>query len=176
VGNAGAGRVAGPVRAVVAVVVAVLVSGCGAEAEPERAAEPACGSEIRTGPLPEWARAGFSDDGSGFPHVLGRDGDLLGVLFGAPLRAPPAADRANKILWVSRTEVTPGDPLRIAARLDGGTETADREIAGGPGPSIVDLPRAGCWRLTLSWSGHTDTLDLTYTPPGPSRSAGPGGG
>jgi hypothetical protein len=108
--------------------------------------------------------------------VLGRNGDLVAVLFGAPLKAPPAADRNNKILWVSRTPVTPGDPLRIEARLDGTTETADREVAGGPGPSIIDLPRAGCWRLTLSWSGRTETLDLTYTPPEPPRSAGPSAG
>jgi hypothetical protein len=156
----------------VAVVAAMLVSGC--DAEPGRTPVPACGSEIRTGPLPEWARAGFSDDGSGVPHVLGRNGDLAAVLFGAPLSAPAGADRANKILWVSRVPTTPGDPLRIAARLDGATETAGREVAGGPGPSIVDLPRAGCWRLTLSWSGHTDTLDLTYTPPEPRASVGAG--
>jgi hypothetical protein len=32
----------------------------------------------------------------------------------------------------------------------------------GPGPSTIDLPEAGCWRLTLSWSGRKDSVDLAY--------------
>jgi hypothetical protein len=55
--------------------------------------------------------------------------------------------------------------LRISARSADGTQTLSREVAGGPGPSIVDLP-AGCWHLTLTWSGHTDALDLRYDPVG----------
>jgi hypothetical protein len=35
-------------------------------------------------------------------------------------------------------------------------------VGGGPGPSIIDLPQAGCWHLALKWSGHTDTMRLTY--------------
>ena len=101
--------------------------------------------------------------------MLGRSGNIVGVLFGAPLTAPPAPDRSNKILWVSQAPVTSGDPLRITARLDGATETVTREVAGGPGPSIIDLPRAGCWHLTLTWSGTTETMDLTYQP-GATRS------
>jgi hypothetical protein len=38
-----------------------------------------------------------------------------------------------------------------------------RVVVGGPGPSIIDLPAAGCWRVSLAWSGRTDTLDLQYT-------------
>jgi hypothetical protein len=37
-----------------------------------------------------------------------------------------------------------------------------REVDGGPGPSIINLPSAGCWRLSLTWSGHRDQLDLRY--------------
>jgi hypothetical protein len=149
----------GRIAAAVLAVAGLLPAGCGAEAAP-----PACAPAVSTGPLPAWARAGFSDDGSGVPHVPGRGDAILAVLFGAPLRAPPAAGRSNKILWVSRLPVTPGDPLRITARQDGGG-TAEREVTGGPGPSVVDLPAPGCWRLTLSWSGHTDTLDLDYARP-----------
>jgi hypothetical protein len=50
---------------------------------------------------------------------------------------------------------------------DGTSEPVRRTVAGGPGPSIVDLPAAGCWRLALTWSGHTDTMDLVYRPPTP---------
>jgi hypothetical protein len=99
--------------------------------------------------------------------VFGRAGDILGVLFGFPLNAPPADDHNNKILWVSRAPLTRGDDLLITAKLDGTTDTVDRKVLGGPGPSIVDLPKPGCWRLTLRWSGHTDTMDLAYTRPTP---------
>ena len=37
-----------------------------------------------------------------------------------------------------------------------------RTVAGGPGPSIIDLPAAGCWRMALTWSGHSDSIDLRY--------------
>jgi hypothetical protein len=37
-----------------------------------------------------------------------------------------------------------------------------RKVSGGPGPSIVNLPSPGCWRLTLRWSGRADSLDLSY--------------
>jgi hypothetical protein len=149
--------------------VALLAAGCTADNEASPPATPTpsatgCGSAPQTGPLPVWARTGFSGDGAGVPHVFGRDGGILGVLFGGTLSAPPAPDRSNKILWVSRLPLTPGDPLKITARLDGTTETADRTVAGGPGPSLVDLPRPGCWHLSLAWSGHTDAIDLTYQP------------
>jgi hypothetical protein len=37
-----------------------------------------------------------------------------------------------------------------------------RTVTGGPGPSIIDLPASGCWRLMLRWSGRVDSLDLDY--------------
>jgi hypothetical protein len=155
----------------------LLASGCTAgrpasAPSPAPAAAPpsasaACKPQISTAALPAWARAGFSDDGSGIPHVMSRGGDILGVLFGRELNAPPAADRNNKILWVARVTGRPGEPLEITAVRDGTSEPVRRTVAGGPGPSIVDLPAAGCWRLTLTWSGHTDTMDLIYRSPAP---------
>jgi hypothetical protein len=142
------------------VVVALLVSGCTSP----RATATDCASAVSTGALPTWARAGFSDDGSGVPHVLGRDGTIVAVLFGGTLSAPPAPEVSNKILWIPRSAAAAGDPLRIIARLDGTTEAVSREIAGGPGPSIIDLPRPGCWHLSLAWSGNTEAMDLTYQP------------
>ncbi|XVU29000.1 hypothetical protein ACQPZJ_18640 [Actinoplanes sp. CA-054009] len=117
---------------------------------------------MRTDALPDWARAGFSWDGSGMPHVFGERGEILAVVFGAPLKSPPAEDRANKILWVARESVEPGGDLVVSAVLDGTDVRAEQKVAGGPGPSLVDLPRAGCWHLTLTWSGRTDTMDLIY--------------
>jgi len=42
----------------------------------------------------------------------------------------------------------------------------ERRLEQFPGPSFVDLPEPGCWRLTLTWADRTDTLDLEYVRPG----------
>jgi hypothetical protein len=58
--------------------------------------------------------------------------------------------------------------LRISAQRMDGTRLVGRPVRrlvmGGPGPSIIDLPAAGCWRMSLAWSGRTDQIDLTYRP------------
>lgn len=113
--------------------------------------------------LPDWARAGFSDPEPRMPYLLGEHGDIAAILFAQPLASPPASDHNNKILWVS--PYADGSSLRITATLADGAATVTREVSGGPGPSIIDLPRPGCWRLTLRWAGRTDTLDLAYVTP-----------
>ena len=98
--------------------------------------------------------------------MLGRSGEIAALVFGYPLRSPPQKDRGNKILWVSRRAVKPLSDLRIhAQRMDGRRRVGrpvTRVVVGGPGPSGIDLPAPGCWRLTLRWSGRTDELDLRY--------------
>jgi hypothetical protein len=135
--------------------------------------EPGCAAQVHQDQLPDWARAGFSGDARAI-YAVSRSGQMVAVLFGYPLSQPPAKDRNNKILWVSGpASATPRDPsaapgsddLVIDARLDGRGEPVQRRIVGGPGPSIVDLPAPGCWRLALSWSGRTDVIDLDYGPP-----------
>ena len=127
---------------------------------------PACRSVVHHGVLPTWARTGFSDPRPRLPHVLGRSGDIAALVFGYPLRSPPAKDRGNKILWVSRRAVKPLSDLRIhAQRMDGRRpvgRSVTRVVVGGPGPSGINLPAPGCWRLTLRWSGRSDELDLQY--------------
>jgi hypothetical protein len=126
----------------------------------------ACHSAVRHGVLPAWARTGFSDPRPRMPHVLGRSGDIAAIVFGYPLLSPPAESRANKVLWVSRAPVKPGSDLRIRAQRMRGAKRVGhpvvRVIRGGPGPSYVNLPARGCWRLSLRWSGRTDELDLDY--------------
>jgi hypothetical protein len=95
--------------------------------------------------------------------VLGAGGDIVGVLFGQPLTAPPREQQNNKILWVSRLNVR-SDPLKIDGKLTGTDVSATREVTEGPGPSIIDMPQSGCWSFTLSWSGHQDHLDVPYYP------------
>lgn len=128
----------------------------------------ACATRVETGSLPDWADAGFSGDAR-VPHVFGAKGDIVAVLFAHPLRQHRKDGSNNKILWVAQASTTSPDPtapatLVITATLDGTDTTVTREVAGGPGPSIIDVPQAGCWRLDLRWSGHTDTMDLVYAP------------
>jgi alpha-beta hydrolase superfamily lysophospholipase len=140
----------------------VLAAGASA-ARPDALRTARCSSAIDTGVLPRWARGGFSDPH--IAHVLGRAGRIVAILFARPLYSPPTPGRNNKILWVARASVdTPG--LRIVAqRMRGSRRTGapvQRFVRGGPGPSIINVPSAGCWRFTLRWSGRTDSLDLVY--------------
>jgi hypothetical protein len=123
-----------------------------------------CRTPVPDRVLPSWARGGFSDPKPRTTYVRGGKNDVVAILFGQPLTAPPSADHNNKILWVSRLAQEPVTDLRIRARLIGGSATANRRVSGGPGPSIIDLPQPGCWHLSLRWSGHSDSLDLAYLP------------
>jgi hypothetical protein len=126
----------------------------------------ACRPRVETGSLPDWADAGFSGDAR-VPHVFGAKGEIVAVLFGHPLRLGRTDGSNNKILWVPRADTTSSDTtspatLAITATLDGTDTRVTREVTGGPGPSIIDMPRAGCWHVELRWSGRIDTMDLVY--------------
>jgi hypothetical protein len=127
-----------------------------------------CHSAVRNDVLPVWARGGFSESKPRMPHVLGRSGEIAALVFGYPLLSPPSAKRSNKILWVARRPRRPYTDLRISAQRMAGSRYLGKPVArvvkGGPGPSIVDLPAPGCWRLKLRWSGRSDSLDLEYRP------------
>lgn len=124
-----------------------------------------CQDGITRAPLPTWARGGFSDDGAGLPHVHGDRNRIIAALFEFPLH--PAADPAdqNKILWIqapapgNTAAPSGGSPgMTIDGELLGTSVRITRQLPDGPGPSGVNFPRAGCWSLTLRWSGLTDTL------------------
>jgi hypothetical protein len=129
---------------------------------PTAVAGAGCAADVARAPLPEWARSGFSPPDQAVPFVVGERGTILGVLFGQPFSAPPAPDRGNKILWVTR-DPHPAGPLTITATLGDTTTAVTREIPDGPGPSLVDLPAPGCWHLTLAWTGHIDRVTVAYT-------------
>ncbi|KUL22158.1 hypothetical protein [Streptomyces regalis] len=120
---------------------------------------------MRAGRLPQWARAGFTD-GTAEHFVLGDRGQLIGVVFGYPLteRSTPEPGRQNKIRWIPRDAEAADEAgsLRITAVRAGSGHTVRREVSPWPGPSVIDLPAAGCWSLTLRWGTHTDTTDLHY--------------
>jgi hypothetical protein len=163
-----------PLTVAVALTVAVTLTSSCASSSPATSRPKTSGAHAAGGgdcsvaasdtQLPIWARAGFSNPTGDQPHVLGARGDIVAILWSKKdaLHAPPLADQNNKILWVSRLPLRPTSPLKIAAILVGRHTTVYREVTGGPGPSYVNLPAAGCWTLDLSWSGHTDQVRLRY--------------
>jgi hypothetical protein len=164
-----------------ALAVVVLAGAAGVAAVRLRAPAPVAAAPVptagpvgcpapETGPLPEWARTGFSSADPGIPFVRSRDGRFLAILFGDPLSAPPLPDRSNKILWVPAPVAGPtvqpaSGEFWAEARLEGTGLSVRRDIGFAPGPSIVDLPRAGCWQLELHYGSYTDTIGLRYRAP-----------
>jgi len=145
------------VRSRIVILAAIgLLTGCGGSGKPETTA---CGTVDR-GVIPSWARTGFSEAAPKVPHVDGRRGVITAILFGDILSSPPAVDRSNKILWVSKDVWQGVTDLKIRA-VDG-KDVVERTVPGGPGPSNIDLPHAGCWHLTLRWADRQDTLSLNY--------------
>jgi hypothetical protein len=132
----------------------------------------ACRSTLHVGVLPAWARSGFRAARPRTEFAVGRRDQIGAILFSTKdyLDSPPAVDHNNKILWVSRLRSRSGGTLRIEAQLMRGARRigapVKRTVPGGPGPSIINLPAAGCWRLTLRWSSWSDELDLNYHHPG----------
>lgn len=126
----------------------------------------ACRPQVTIGVLPVWTRAGFSSPRPRMAYSLGRAGKIAALLWANPLLSPPAKTHNNKILWVSREPQVPGSDLLISAQRMNGSRPLGapvaRRVIGGPGPSIINLPVAGCWRLRLQWSGRSDTIDLRY--------------
>lgn len=131
---------------------------------PAPGADGQCRSDITPRPLPTWARAGFTPPTLPTSYVLGDEGNIVAILWVEhdPLSAPPRKDRTNKILWVSRTTSPVPAPLQIRATLIGSGRSVNREVVNGPGPSIIDMPSAGCWSFDLTWGEHHDHLDLRY--------------
>lgn len=111
-------------------------------------------------------RAGFSEAEPRVPHAIGRSGEIAGIVVAGRLTSPPAPRASNKILWVARRPLDAPSDLRIPAqRMDGSDEIGSpvsHVVEGGPGPSTVDLPEPGCWRLTLRWAEQVDSVDLRY--------------
>jgi hypothetical protein len=132
----------------------------------------ACRSDVHISVVPPWARTGFSQAKPTMPYALGRSGNIVAILWAShnALVSPPLKDRNNKILWVARAplSVDKVTTFYIRAQRMVGTHAVgtpvSRIVRGGPGPSIINLPAAGCWRLGLRWAGLSDSLDLQYAP------------
>ena len=158
-------------RAVLVLALVILLGavvelvGCSSGGHSQRRAS-ACKSRVVRGVLPVWARAGFSEPKPRMPHVFSAAGKLTAILWADPLLSPRPKHHNNKILWVARVADSSGSNLIISAqRMIGSTRVGSpvaRKLIGGPGPSIINMPAAGCWRFTLRWAGQRDSMDLTY--------------
>ena len=144
------------------VVTALVLPGC---SKTTNSAVSPCAPHVIDGVIPSWARGGFSQPNPTMHYELGTSGAIVALLWAFPLEAPPPATHNNKILWVSHL---PGDGRALLINAQRMVRThpvgraVQRHVMGGPGPSIINLPAAGCWRLDLHWSGHSDRLDLSY--------------
>jgi hypothetical protein len=115
--------------------------------------------------LPAWTAD--ANPPAGVPYAVSRSGNVTAILFGDPLRSGTHTDRANKILWIMRSPRA-DQPLHLSAHpLHARAPLLRSQVPAGssPGeiyPSILDVPRRGCWHVTLEWNGHHATIDLRY--------------
>jgi hypothetical protein len=104
-------------------------------------------------------------------ELIGRRHVIVGASFAwpQPFMAPPLADRHNKILWQLQRSGHAADTadLLIAASLNGSELVVRRRVQGRgtPGrtrPSIIDVPKPGCWTFSLAWGDERDTVSVRY--------------
>jgi hypothetical protein len=128
-----------------------------------------CGfTTAHKGGVPAWLDvAGEGNNPDFLPYVISNPPNAAGFLFGDPLTAGSPTTRANKILWVvglprdGAVLVVTGHPMGVSSPTIRASFPADSS----PGeiyPSIIDVPTPGCWRLDLSWAGHTAAVELQF--------------
>jgi hypothetical protein len=136
--------------------VAVMVSG-------------GCGSTpAHKGGVPAWLDAAGANNNPDFlPYIVANPPNAAAFLFAYPLRAGHPGDPSNKIFWVVRLPRN-GTDLQITGHPAGATTPTIRDsfpANSSPGeiyPSIVDVPKAGCWHFDLTWAGHAAAVELQF--------------
>lgn len=174
-------------------VVILLASGCssGQVAPAQVPRSPAvhalvggcAGTIVSVAEPPAWAQGGWYGHAPGtpwnVPWAMGTPRNAVAYLFAGQLVAgvsPRANGTNNKILWVAN--------ISIAKETEWGFAVEGRPLGeSGPivklpgGPSIVDVPMAGCWTFQLfstSTRKQFSTFNLEVLPTGtlPLQSAG----
>ena len=117
---------------------------------------------------PLWAQAGFNPAGGApwsVPWALGTGGDAVAFLYARQLVAgssPRVDGTNNKVLWVAK-----GSPsnFMVEGIPPGATQAA---ITLNVGPSIVDVPSAGCWKflVTQGTAQTSSIINLDVLPAG----------
>lgn len=151
---------------------ALLLASCGHSTRRVADARTCVPAPIHTSAPPDWTAAAWSDSSPGFraPYALASGDSAAAFMFSHTLRAGHPTDPGNKILWVVRFPRN-GKPLIISARWSADPSMRVRFVQpadSSPGeiyPSGIDLPRPGCWKLTLTWGEHRASVDLEVQPP-----------
>jgi hypothetical protein len=130
-----------------------------------------CAGTALTDALPPvWAQGGWNQPAAPWPvpWAFGTGKDAVAYVFATELVAgasPRVNGTNNKVLWEAKNSLSDAG-IRIEGHPLGQTQPVVT-IAGGP--SIVDVPAAGCWTFALSWSSngkHTSTINLEVLPAG----------
>lgn len=120
---------------------------------------------VSSGALPAWTSGAHPP--ADVPFVISQEQNVVGILFGYPLRSSTiASTRKNKVLWIVK-EPRFGSPLTISGENVNGAGAVEIEqpADSDPGeiyPTIVDVPNPGCWEFHLSWNGNRGTVKLQY--------------
>lgn len=126
---------------------------------------------IHHGRPPAWAAPAFVPSTGGYvpPFALSGNAAAAAFFFAPTLRAGAPTNPTNKVLWVMRYP-RGNQPLTIFGRYGSDHKLTARSswaADASPGeiyPSYVNLPRAGCWELTLSWNSHRAQIDVEVHP------------
>ncbi len=120
---------------------------------------------------PQWAQGGWTRTNGPWPvpWAFGTHGDAIAYLFATKLVAggSPRADGSNnKVLWEVKDSPS-GANVVVEGRPLGEYQPLVT-IAGGP--SITDVPTAGCWTFRLIWASsghaHSSIINLEVLPAG----------
>jgi hypothetical protein len=100
--------------------------------------------------------------------TLGANGAAVAYVLASRLVAgvsPRVDGSSNKVLWEAKDHPS-GKGVVVEGRPSGQSRPSVT-VAGGP--SITDVPTAGCWTFTLSWSSsgqHSSAISLDVLPAG----------
>ena len=117
---------------------------------------------------PNWSQGGWSNTKAPWPvpWALGTPADAVAFLFAIRLVAgssPRVNGTSNKVLWVLRDPST----FMVEGRPLGQSQPV---VTAQGGPSIVDVPAAGCWKFRLLWESggapHSSVINLDVLPAG----------
>jgi hypothetical protein len=118
---------------------------------------------------PAWAQGGWTHTKGtpwGVPWALGTQGNTVAYVFATQLVAgvsPRTDGTNNKILWESKDNPS-GAGVVVEGRPQGQSQPV---VTVEGGPSIVDVPTAGCWTFRLTWTAkgqQSSTINLEVLP------------
>lgn len=124
-----------------------------------------CGETVVYAP-PGPDSAGRGLDAQPWAPASPRSAGVLAYLWGQPpvfLHVDPPVGTSNKVLWDTRGDI--GDHLEIVAHLNSQPSptlpvTFDVPATGYSFPSLIDLPKPGCWHLDLRTGSVSASIDL----------------